>query len=166
MLPFGRSSRVNASRWARSSSACATTEPLRVSSRPGKDRSREAGGPADSRWRRRQDPCSVGERGAPPPLPSNDNQPGRGSLRCARATPSDSRCPPHLRLFATRQGCRSACIPGRGWLPPALLTRAADTKIDDADAFEGIDTDGDNEGYIEYHPGNVDDDEGFAVAAE
>ncbi len=26
------------------------------------------------------------EKGAPPPLPSNGNQPGRGSLRCARTT--------------------------------------------------------------------------------
>ena len=33
-------------------------------------------------------------KGAPPPLPSNGNQPGRGSLRCARTTPADSRCPP------------------------------------------------------------------------
>lgn len=25
-------------------------------------------------------------------------------LRCARATPANPRCPPHLRLFTTRQG--------------------------------------------------------------
>ena len=56
--------------------------------------------------------------------------------------------------------------PVAGGFPPALLTRAVDTQIDDADAFEDVDTDGDDGGYNEYHPGNDDDDEGYSVAAE
>ena len=61
-------------------------------------------------------------------------------------------------------------IPGRGWLPPALLTPTVELQADDHDDADGFanvdDTDDDDEGYIGYHPANEDDDEAFAVAAE
>jgi hypothetical protein len=53
-----------------------------------------------------------GERGAPPPLPSNDNQPGRGSVAiapCARSTPADSRCPPLSRCSPRGRVAGRAC---------------------------------------------------------
>lgn len=57
-------------------------------------------------------------------------------------------------------------IPGRGWLPPALLTPEAEPESDAADDFDAIDdfNEDDDDGYIDYDPAN--DTEEFAVAAE
>lgn len=65
-----------------------------------------------------------------------------------------------------RADLAAACaerMAGRGWLPPALRTRAV--AVDDTDIIGGMDADDNDEGYIEYRPDNDDDGE-FAVAAE
>jgi hypothetical protein len=95
----------------RSISANAPIEPPSASRLDGDDRSRRAAksaqedaGVAGDVVRRR------GKGKRRPPLPATAITPGRGSLRCARTTPTDSRCPLTPR-----------CSPrGRGrWLMPS-----------------------------------------------